>query len=223
MLKLDLHIHSKYSDDGKGSPEEIIKVVKKKGLNGLAITDHNTVKGGLEGLKHSSEDFLVIPGVEISTSDGHILALNVKENIPKGLTASETVDKILDLNGIPIVPHLFRNMSGIKENKLKLLKEKINAIEIFNSCSLPQSNLKTAKVAKKYNLGGTGGSDSHIPEYAGEAYTLVDSTDLSLDSIISYIEKRKTWAEGKTLPLSYRQERMTRSIKQFFQRGFKRI
>lgn len=223
MLKLDLHIHSKYSDDGKGSPEEIIKVVKKKGLNGLAITDHNTVKGGLEGLKHSSEDFLVIPGVEISTSDGHILALNVKENIPKGLTASETVDKILDLNGIPIVPHLFRNMSGIKENKLKLLKEKINAIEIFNSCSLPQSNLKTAKVAKKYNLGGTGGSDSHIPKYAGEAYTLVDTTDLSLDSIISFIEKRKTWAEGNTLPLSYRQERMTRSIKQFFQRGFKRI
>jgi predicted metal-dependent phosphoesterase TrpH len=223
MLKLDLHIHSKYSDDGKGSPEEIIKVVKKKGLNGLAITDHNTVKGGLEGLKHSSKDFIIIPGVEISTTTGHILALNVKENIPKGLTASETVDKILDLNGIPIIPHLFRNMSGIKEKKLISLKDKIDAIEIFNSCSLPQSNLKTAKVAKKYNLGGTGGSDSHIPEFAGEAYTTIDSNDLSLDSIVSNIEKKKTWAEGKTLPLSYRQERMTRSIKQFFQRGFKRI
>lgn len=223
MLKLDLHIHSEYSDDGKGTPEEIINSVKKKGLNGIAITDHNNVKGGLEGLKYSSEDFLVIPGIEISTSDGHILALNVKENIPKGLTASETVDKILDLNGIPIVPHLFRNMSGIKEKKLKILKNKINAIEVFNSCSLPQSNLKTARVAKKYNLGGTGGSDAHIPKYAGEAYTLVDSTDLSLDDIISNIEKKKTWANGKTLPLSYRQDRMTRSIKQFFQRGFKRI
>lgn len=223
MLKIDLHIHSNYSDDGKGSPEEIIKVVKKKGLDGLAITDHNTVKGGLEALKFASADFVIIPGVEISTYDGHIIALNVKENIPKGLTASETVDKILDVNGVPIVPHLFRNMSGIKEKKLQNIKDKIDAIEVFNSCSLPQSNLKTAKIAKKYNLGGTGGSDSHEPKYAGDSYTIIDSTDLSLESIISNIEKKKTWGEGKTLPLSYRQERMTRSIKQFFQRGFKRI
>lgn len=223
MIKLDLHIHSQYSEDGTGTPQEIIKIVKKKGLNGLAITDHNTIKGGLEALKYSSKDFVVIPGIEISTSNGHIIALNVKEKIPKGLTASETVDKILDLNGIPIVPHIFRNMSGVKENILKDILDKISVMEVFNACSQPSSNLKAAKIAKKYNLGGTGGSDSHMPEYAGEAYTLIDTTDLSLNSIVSNIEKKKTWAYGNILPLSYRQQRMSYSIKQFFKRGFKRI
>jgi len=223
MLKLDLHIHSKYSEDGLGSPKEIIKSVKKKGLNGIAITDHNTIKGGFEGLKLSTKDFVVIPGVEISTSDGHLIALNVDKNIPKGLSVEETVDKIINLGGTPIVPHLFRTMSGIKEEKLKDILNKISAIEVFNSCSVPKSNYNASKTAKKYNLGGVGGSDSHVPEHCGLGYTTIENEDLSIDSIISNIEKKKTWGSGDTLPLSYRRYRMTKSIKQFFERGLKKI
>jgi len=223
MLKLDLHIHSEYSEDATGSPEEIIKFLKKKGFNGVAITDHNNIKGSLKALKIAPKDFAVIPGVEISTSDGHIIALNVKENISRGLTLEETVDKIIKLGGIPIVPHLFRSMSGVKEEKLKFIKDKLSAIEVFNSCSVPKSNYKMAKIAKKYNLGGTGGSDSHVLKYAGYGYTIVDTTDKSIDNILSEIEKKKTWGEGKTLPLDYRRDRMIKSVKQFFQRGFKRI
>jgi len=223
MLKLDLHIHSQYSEDGAGSPQEIIKILKKKGLNGMAITDHNTLKGGLEALKVAPKDFLVIPGVEISTKEGHIIALNLKEDIPRNMSVEDTIDKILEENGIPIVPHLFRSMSGIKEEKLKLVKDKIPAIEVFNGCSVPQSNLKVAKIAKKYKLGGTGGSDAHIPKYVGCSYTTVDTTDISIDSIIDEINKKKTWADGATLPLSYRRDRMIKSIKQFAQRGFSRI
>lgn len=223
MLKLDLHIHSQYSEDGIGSPKEIIKSLKKKGLNGMAITDHNTVEGGLSALKAASKDFVVIPGVEISTLDGHILALNVKENIPRELTVQETIEKILETGGIPIVPHLFRAMSGIKKEKLTKIYTKIPAIEVFNSCSIPQSNLKTAKIAKKYNLGGTGGSDSHYPQYAGDGYTIVNTSDLSIDSIISEINKKNTWGIGSTLPIDYRRDRMIISVKQYFNRGFRRI
>jgi hypothetical protein len=223
MLKLDLHIHSKYSEDAIGSPKEIIKSVKKKGLNGIAITDHNTIKGGLAGAKLSNKDFVVIPGIEISTSDGHLIALNIKKDVPKGLSVEETVDKIIDLGGTPIVPHLFRTMSGIKEDKLKDMINKISTIEIFNSCSIPKSNYKMSKTAKKYNLGGTGGSDSHMPEYCGLGYTTINDGELSIDNIISCIEKKKTWGQGTTLPLSYRRYRMIKSINQFFQRGLKRI
>ncbi|MDH7507490.1 MAG: PHP domain-containing protein, partial [Candidatus Thermoplasmatota archaeon] len=81
MMKLDLHIHSQYSEDGIGSPKEIIKILQKKGLQGMAITDHNNVQGGLQAKKVAPKDFIVIPGVEISTSNGHIIALDVKENI----------------------------------------------------------------------------------------------------------------------------------------------
>jgi len=223
MLKLDLHVHSQYSSDGSGSPKEIIKILKKKGLHGMAITDHNNIEGSLNSIKVAPKDFIVIPGIEISTLDGHILALNVKENIQRELSAEETIDKINDLGGTPIVPHLFRNLSGIKKNKFKKIRTKISAIEVFNSCSVPQTNLKTVELAREFNLGGTGGSDSHEPIYAGDGYTIVNSTEFSIDSIISEINKKKTWGEGKVLPLDYRSDRMVNSVKQFFQRGFKRI
>ena len=223
MLKLDLHIHSQYSEDGLGSPKEIIKELQKKGLQGMAITDHNTMEGSLKAVKLASKDFIVIPGMEISTADGHILALNVKEDIARSLSVEETVDKILDLGGTPIIPHLFRNMSGIKEEKLKSIHKKLTAIEVFNGCSLPKTNMKVAKIAHEYDFGGTGGSDSHDPKYVGCAYTTVDTTDLRKDTIISLIEKKKTWGEGETMPLDYRRDRMMLSIRQYFQRGFKRI
>ena len=79
------------------------------------------------------------------------------------------------------------------------------------------------KTAKELNLGGTGGSDSHDPQYAGYGYTIVDTTDHSKDAIISEINKKKTWGEGEVLPLEYRSDRMIKSVKQFFERGFKRI
>jgi len=223
MLKLDIHIHSQYSEDGAGSPKEIIKILQKKGLNGMAITDHNTLKGSLKAVKEAPKDFIVIPGVEISTLNGHILALNIKEDIPRNLSVEETVEKINEKGGIAIVPHLYRSMSGIKEEKLKKIKDKIPALEVFNSCSVPQSNLKVAKIARKYDLGGTGGSDSHIPEYVGYAYTVVDTTDKSLNSVLDEIIKKKTWGQGSILPISYRRDRMIKSIKQFAQRGFRRI
>lgn len=222
-LKIDLHIHSCYSEDANGTPKEIIKILQRKGLDGLSITDHNTIKGSLAALKVKPKDFIVIPGVEISTLEGHILALGVKEDIPRDLTAVETVEIILDAGGVPVVPHLFRRMSGIKEKNLQLIKNMVSAIEVFNGCSLPKTNIKVSKIAQQLRLGGTGGSDAHDPHYAGYGYTTIDVSDINVDSLIGEIEKRRTWGEGTTIPLQVRKERMLKSIKQFFQRGFKRI
>lgn len=223
MLKLDLHLHSMYSDDATGSPKDIIKFVKKKGLDGISITDHNTIEGSLKALKLAPKNFTVVPGVEISTLDGHILGLDIKENISRSLSIEETVERIIDVGGIAIVPHLFRNMSGIKIENLKKINNKIPAIEVYNSCSLPRTNIKSAKVAMKFNLGGIGGSDSHDLLFAGYGYTTVDTTDYSIDTIISEISNKKTWGEGMIMPVYYRRNRMVTSLKQFFKRGFKRI
>ena len=223
MLKLDLHVHSQYSEDASGSPKEIMEFLKKKGLNGMAITDHNSIKGSLEALKLKPKDFVITPGIEISTADGHLIALGIKENIPRDLSVEETVDKIIDAGGMAIVPHLFRKMSGIKKEKLETIYKKIPAMEVFNGCSLPETNIKTAKVAKEFDLGGTGGSDAHDPSYAGYGYTTIESTDIDIDSILSEIIKKNTWGDGTTIPLQVRRDRMLKAIKQFFQRGFKRI
>ena len=223
MLKLDLHIHSRYSEDAQGTPRQIIKVLQKKGIEGMALTDHNTIKGALEALKFQTKEFVVIPGIEVSTTDGHLLALNVTDDIPRDKTVVETVDMILDAGGTPVVPHLFRRMSGIKRPKLEEVQNKIPAMEVFNGCSLTKTNIKTAKVARELKLGGTGGSDAHEPACAGFGYTLVDTTDLSRDAIMTEICNKNTWGEGTTISLQIRRDRMLRSIKQFFQRGFKRI
>ena len=223
LLKLDLHIHSCYSEDAQGSPKEIIKILQKKGFHGMSITDHNSVKGSLEAMKLKPKDFIIVPGIEISTADGHFIALGIEENIPRNLSVEETVEKILDAGGVPVVPHLFRKMSGIKKKRLKIIHKKIPAMEVFNGCSLPKTNRKTVEIAKEFNLGGTGGSDSHEPLYVGYGYTTIKSIDLSVDAILSEIIKKQTWGEGITIPLQVRKERMLKSIKQYFIRGFRRI
>ena len=223
MIKLDLHIHSSYSEDAIGKPKDIIKVLKKKGLKGMAITDHNNIEGGLNALKFASKEFVVIPGIEISTMDGHILALNVIENITKKLSIEETIEKIIDIGGTPVIPHLFRNMSGIKLKKLKEIQNNISAIEVFNSCSMFKTNLKAAKTANRLELGGTGGSDSHDIFFVGSGYTKIENSDLTIDGIITEIEKKHTWGEGTPMPWKYRLNRMLKSVNQFFNRGFKRI
>jgi len=223
MMKLDLHLHSCYSDDAAGTPEEIIKLLQKKGLQGMALTDHNTLKGSVKAQQVAPRDFLVIPGVEVSTADGHLLALNVTSGIQTGLPVEETVEIVIRQGGIAVAPHLFRLFSGIKKEKLTPIRSKIPALEVFNGCSVPRTNLKTAKVARAFNLGGTGGSDSHDPRYAGYAYTVVDTTDLQIDAVLSELQKKKTWGEGLTLPLTYRRDRMVLSVRQFVKRGFRRI
>ena len=223
MIKLDLHVHSKYSEDAAGSIKEIMRSLQSKGLQGCAITDHNTVKGGIAAQKCTKDDFLIIPGVEVSTRDGHLLALNLTTDIQRGLPVDETVDRIIEAGGMPIVPHVFRNMSGIKLQKLNRIRPSISAIEIFNACSQPNTNMKTAELAQSLNLGRTGGSDAHIPEYVGYGYTVVETSELTVDAVLSAIEKKKTWGEGRSLPFSYRQDRMVKSIRQFFQRGLKKI
>lgn len=223
MLKLDLHLHSCSSYDAIGTPQDLMKSLQKKGLQGMALTDHNSVHKSFKLPKEALKDFLIIPGTEISTADGHLLALNVTEPIQRNLSIEETVERVIDAGGEPVVPHLFRLLSGIKVEKLRMIQHKIATIEVFNGCSTPNTNLKTAKIARKFNLGGTGGSDSHDPTYAGEAYTVVDSTDLRVDSVLSEIHAKKTWGEGRTMPLAYRRDRMVLSIRQYVQKGFKRI
>jgi len=223
LLRMDLHIHSCYSEDGNGTPKEIVKSVRKKGLNGIAITDHNTVKGSLKALRFRSDDFIIIPGEEVSTLNGHLLVYGIKDDLPKGKSIEETVEIAIDEGGVPVVPHVYRLFSGIKKRNLLKIRKHVGAMEVFNSCSWKRVNKKMSKLAKRFGFGGTGGSDAHSPEYAGYAYTLINTTDFSLDSILTEIEKGRTWGLGQCLPLKVRKDRAVLAVKQFFQRGFKKI
>ncbi|MCW3138527.1 MAG: PHP domain-containing protein [Methanophagales archaeon] len=161
-MRLDLHIHSKYSFDSILEPKKIIKVAKKRGLDGVAITDHNTIKGSLEAKKiNEDEDFLVIVGSEISTEAGDIIGLFLSEEI-KSRNSIEVIEEIKEQGGIVVLPHPYR---GHKLNEE--LIEKIDAIEVFNARSSKIENERSVKLAERYDKPVIAGSDAHFSSEIG--------------------------------------------------------
>ena len=183
-MKLDLHVHTHYSSnktwriDAVGSPAQIIAQAHKSGLDGIAITDHDTVKGALEALAvaQGMKDFVVIPGVEVSSAQGHILALGVREDVPAGLTAAETIKKIHALGGIAVASHPY---AGFPRKSLgdAILKERFDAVEAWNSRTSKHLNGKAETLCRANNIPCVANSDAHHWKDVGTAYTEIDGSD----------------------------------------------
>ena len=174
-MKYDLHIHSKYSSDGFLDPLKIVKIAIKNGLNGIAVTDHDTIKGGLKTKEYETEDFKVIIGEEVTTSRGEIIGLFLEQEI-KSSDFHDVIFEIKDQNGLVIIPHPFDEMRNstlhLEKNDIKY----VNNIEIFNSrCVNKKYNDKASIFAKKNNLGVTGGSDAHFANEIGNAGIITET------------------------------------------------
>lgn len=175
MLKLEFHCHTNASKDSLTKPEDLIKTARKKGLDRLVITDHNSIQGALAAQKLDPE--LVIVGEEIMTTRGEILAAFIKEEIPEGLTPLETIKILKEQGAFISVSHPFDKLrkGGWEENDLLEIIEQVDAIEIFNSrCMNPMFNMQAKAFAEKYNLAGTVGSDAHGAFEVGKSVTLLD-------------------------------------------------
>lgn len=194
---IDLHCHSFFSGDGVSSPEALLASARKKGLHGFALTDHNTSDGCRylldKGLVREDglpvDDFLIIPGVEVTTAEGHLLCLGVILPYLKGAPAGEVCDMVHSMGGIAIPPHpydLFR--AGIRESVLDTLK--IDAIEVFNAATtLKRYNRMAYDYAVRRKLSMTAGSDAHHEAAIGTAYTILPTEDFSAKGIISQIRR----------------------------------
>ena len=202
MIQLDPHIHTVYSGDATGTPEKILQQARKLKLDSIAITDHNTIKGSIimQKIAMGYDDITIIPGIEISSSHGHIVALGITEEIKPQQNPEETVDQIHDLGGIAIIPHPFvRYRSGLFARYPFF--NTIDAIETKNSRFVfGISNSKAEKLSKENNIPQIGSSDSHFIGSVGKCATEVDS-DNDVDDIIDAIKKGKTHAYGVRTPL----------------------
>ena len=196
MFRLDLHVHTKYSKDCSCSVAEAVEAAKAAGLNGIAITDHDTVGGNSEGAKLSSEKFLVIPGVEISSKDGHILGLGVSELIPRNLPASETVKLIREQGGIAVAAHPF----GIARKIGSVCKARFDAVEVFNSRAYFISNGLARRFAERNGLPMVAGSDAHCPDEIGFAGVEMNCK-LELETVLKVITRGEATTFGRPLPL----------------------
>ena len=181
-------MHTNYSDS-RGSVADVLRFARLKGLDGLAITDHHTVRGAEEAAR-VSDDLLIIRGEEIVTNGGEILALGIEERIPKNLKTEEAIHRVHAQGGLVIVPHPTVPWFGrLRESDLMRLR--VDGLEVFSSIT-PLTRYFTKRnleIARRIGLPALAGSDSHFAETVGDAYTLVDTETISAEGVIQAVRE----------------------------------
>jgi predicted metal-dependent phosphoesterase TrpH len=199
-MKIDMHNHSKYSIDSISSPSDIIRIAKQRGLDGLAITDHDTFRG-YKNIKKLPKDFIVIPGMEIKVYNenkkvGEILAFFIQEEI-KSKQVFEVIDEIKSQDAFASIAHPFRINGSF--SIIDDVKNKIDAIEVMNGrVVFSKSNATALKYAKKNKLGFTAGSDSHFLREIGHCG--IEAAANNIEEFRHAIKKGKCHTFGKESP-----------------------
>ncbi|WP_181685805.1 PHP domain-containing protein [Halorhabdus salina] len=210
MLSVELHAHSSLSYDGRDSVDDLLERAASAGLDALAVTDHDEIAASLRAVDRAPEyGLLGIPGMEVTSAAGHVLALGVEEPIPEGLTFGETLERIRRLGGIAVVPHPFQeSRSGVMAHVSRADLAGADAIEVYNSRLLTgRANRQARTFAREHGVPETAGSDAHIAEMVGRAVTLVDAEERSVDAILTAMRKGRTQIDGRRTPwhISFRQ------------------
>ncbi|AEE14219.1 PHP domain protein [Thermodesulfobium narugense DSM 14796] len=190
--KIDLHVHTNFSKDSNISIDELYKKSILSGINVIAITDHNTVKGAMLA-KDRIKDIEVIIGEEILTSQGEIIGLFLQEEIKPYMSASETIKQIKAQKGLVYLPHPFSFFrSALKNSAKKTLLDEFDIIESFNAKSLPYENFLAREFATKNRKVVAAGSDAHSIEGFGETYSYVE-TELSVsrENLVKILSEAK--------------------------------
>ncbi len=209
MFKVDLHIHTTNSD-GLTKPEDVVKIAKRVGLSGVAVTDHNF----LTNIK-KDESILVILGEEITTKEGHILALGISEEIERDLPLEETIDRIKEQGALAVAAHPFDKFrKGVGD---LVYKVDFDAIETLNARSIfPTFNSRARKAALKLKIPQVGGSDAHADDQIGRAYTIITKEVSNEDDVLKMIKKGYCYAEGKSIGvIKYLKEKTIKFLNSF--------
>ncbi|MBN1148487.1 MAG: PHP domain-containing protein [Anaerolineales bacterium] len=174
LLRCELHCHSIYSRDSLVALEKLLAACERKGLQRLAITDHNTIAGARRARELDPER--VIIGEEIMTAQGELLAFFVQESIPPGLSPQETIRLLRQQGAFISVSHPFDRLrkGAWEEADLLEIAPLVDAIEVFNARCISQSeNRAAADFARQHHLPGTVGSDAHTLLELGSATLLL--------------------------------------------------
>jgi len=198
LLKADLHIHSNYSD-GKSSIKEILNVAIDRRLDIISITDHDTVEGSLEALDIVREEHLpiiVLPGVEVTTAQGHMLAYGVEKDLDKGMDMGDAAELVRKLGGISSLAHPFQfyRHGAIR---LKCFRV-VDCVEVFNAKSPWPFNGISELFREQFGKGKTAGSDAHKADFVGYGIALIEIEDPSLKGIMNALKMGKCDIRGKT-------------------------
>ena len=228
MLSVELHAHSSLSYDGRDPVEDLLERAAAVGLDALAVTDHDEIDASLDAAAKAADYGLVgIPGMEVSSSAGHVLGLGIEELVPAGLSFQETLDRIHDQGGIAVVPHPFQEARhGVLDNITRDELTAADAIEVYNSRLFTgRANRQAERFARTHGLPMTAGSDAHISEMVGQAITNVGTDERSVDAVLDAVAAGETTVEGRRTPwrISFQQfaggvkRRVAASVRSFLE------
>jgi len=204
-LRIDPHVHSEGSYDAHDPVELLLEQAAEIGLDGIVVTDHDVIHESLRAAELAPEYGLIgIPGVEVSTNVGHLLAIGVTEMPPRRAPLDETVAWIRNHGGVAVVPHPFqRSRHGIPRRHLV----DCDAVEVFNSWLFTGfRNRRARRFAAERGYPALAASDAHSVPHVGRAFTelVIDDvarTDLDGDAVLDGVRSGATRMLGRRQPI----------------------
>ena len=169
MLRVDLHLHSHFSHDGKSSLQQLIDRAHECHLDRLALTDHNTFEGALAFTRIAPE--LAIAGEEAKTLEGEVIGLFITSRVPPYLAPEDAMDLIHGMGGLVYVPHpLDRHRAHFSEHRLVELAPRIDIVETYNPWCDADANRAAAVLADELAKVAATGSDAHSAHELGRSW-----------------------------------------------------
>ena len=217
IARFDIHIHSEHSPDSEIPVRRILARAKKLGLTGVAITDHNSLRGSREALQIRPAGLVVVPGMEVSTSGGHVLAIGVNRGIKRGMTPSATRAAIEAIGGVAIAAHPFRYRTGIGRDEV--IRGRFSLLEVLNARTLGYRNRRAKDLAMELQSGRTGGSDSHTLEELAHAHTVVPGPVETAEEFLEHLRKRRCRPAGSDRATRTVGRRATENVVRWVRRG----
>lgn len=207
-ISIDPHVHSDGSYDGHEPVELILEHAADIDLDAVVITDHDEIEESRRAAEIAPEYGLIgIPGVEVSTAHGHLLALGVEDLPTPGQPFPDTVGEIRDMGGVAAVPHPFqRSRHGVRKRRIA----DCDAVEVYNSMLFTgYRNRRARAFAERYDYPQLGASDAHYLPNVGRAYTEITietdrgitKADITADTVIDALAGGPTEIHGKRTPI----------------------
>ncbi len=172
-MRVDLHLHSRYSHDSRTTLDELIECSRESGLDRIALTDHNTVEGALELARIAPQ--LAIVGEEAKTREGEVIGLFITRRLPPYLRPEEVMDLVHEMGGVTYVPHPFdRDRSHFRAERMVELADRIDIIEVYNPWCESAANAAAAGLAGELDKVTATGSDAHSTYELGRTWMEMD-------------------------------------------------
>jgi hypothetical protein len=173
-MRYDLQVHTDASPCSATSPRKVAAAASKAGLDGIVVTDHDTLGNVARVREHAPEGLDVVSGVEVTTTQGHLLGIDVAEAPPQADPLT-VIDDIHDQGGLAVLSHPFDTLREFYDRDLPELAAAADGVEAVNSrCVRPLFNRQARAFAAHHGLAITGGSDAHFPMEVGRAATEFD-------------------------------------------------